>query len=363
MSRSQDSFRKLLDVLTETSAGATSSGSIASVAQPLLSTQRRTKTTETLNPSIYSAKEQKSSKAVDEEHDASRKAPVAPTVTDYGLWKNSALIGKEQRQKKSKKITSEAQSRKLQRLEEASKRDEPESELDRPHVQRALKNMSDRHKDEKWSTEELSDLGKRLVAAAKKPKLDELECGAGQRSLNLAETRGPDESDPKEQGWRAGFKQVKNPYKPGTPEHEQWADGKADREAQPDHYNESVEQGVAEGFFGGVRDAFYDYLIKRAKEKIPAEHHKDYDFDSMRSIDGTNNLVAKAKAAGHLKKKRVSEGTEVDEVITKNTPAGEIIHDFEHSKDKRFKGKTKAQRKNQALGAYYGMHPEKSNKK
>jgi hypothetical protein len=68
------------------------------------------------------------------------------------------------------------------------------------------------------------------------------------------------------------------------------------------------EQHVAEGFFGGARDAFYDYLIKRAKEKIPAEHHKDYDFDSMRSIDGTNNLVAKAKAAGHLKKKGVAEG-------------------------------------------------------
>ena len=245
MSQSQDSFRKLLDVLTETSAASTSSGSVATVAQPLMSTQRRSKTTETLNPSIYSAKEQKSVKEVDEEHDSSRRAPQAPAVTDYGLWKNSALIGKEQRQKKSKRsVTSESQAKRLQRLEEAAER-EPESELDRPHIQRALKNMSDRHKDEKWSTEELSNLGKRLVAAqaARTTKLDELECGAGRRSLRLAETKGPDMNDPYEQGWFATASDH-NPYEKGTPEHKQWAAGQAEREAQPDHYNESVEKNV-----------------------------------------------------------------------------------------------------------------------
>jgi hypothetical protein len=50
----------------------------------------------------------------------------------------------------------------------------------------------------------------------------------------------------------------------------------------------------------------------------------------------------------------------VQEVITKKTSAGEIISDFQKSEDPRFKGKSKAQRKKQALGAYYGMHPEKS---
>ena len=54
---------------------------------------------------------------------------------------------------------------------------------------------------------------------------------------------------------------------------------------------------------------------------------------------------------------------DLDEVITKKTSAGNIIKDFEKSKNPKFAGKSKEQRKKQALGAYYGMHPEKSNVK
>jgi hypothetical protein len=50
------------------------------------------------------------------------------------------------------------------------------------------------------------------------------------------------------------------------------------------------------------------------------------------------------------------------EVLTKKTSAGEIIHDFQKSKDKRFADKSSEERKRMALGAYYGMHPEKSKK-
>ena len=50
----------------------------------------------------------------------------------------------------------------------------------------------------------------------------------------------------------------------------------------------------------------------------------------------------------------------LDEKITKKTSAGEIISDFEKSKNPKFAGKSKAERKKQALGAFYGMHPEKS---
>jgi len=54
--------------------------------------------------------------------------------------------------------------------------------------------------------------------------------------------------------------------------------------------------------------------------------------------------------------------SELDEKITKKSTAGEIISDFEKSKNPKFAGKSKAERKTQALGAYYGMHPEKSTK-
>jgi hypothetical protein len=53
---------------------------------------------------------------------------------------------------------------------------------------------------------------------------------------------------------------------------------------------------------------------------------------------------------------------QVDEVLTKKTPASTFVKDFQKSTNPKFAGKSKAQRTKQALGAYYGMHPEKSNK-
>lgn len=52
----------------------------------------------------------------------------------------------------------------------------------------------------------------------------------------------------------------------------------------------------------------------------------------------------------------------VDEVLTKKTPASTFVKDFQKSTNPKFAGKSKSQRTKQALGAYYGMHPEKSNK-
>lgn len=53
---------------------------------------------------------------------------------------------------------------------------------------------------------------------------------------------------------------------------------------------------------------------------------------------------------------------QLDEILTKKTPASEVISDFVHSDDPKFAGDTKKQRIKRALGAYYGMHPEKSKK-
>jgi hypothetical protein len=53
---------------------------------------------------------------------------------------------------------------------------------------------------------------------------------------------------------------------------------------------------------------------------------------------------------------------QLDEILTKKTPASKVISDFVHSDDPKFAGDTKKQRIKRALGAYYGMHPEKSRK-
>lgn len=48
----------------------------------------------------------------------------------------------------------------------------------------------------------------------------------------------------------------------------------------------------------------------------------------------------------------------ITEVLTKDTPTGEVIKDFVHSKNKRFKGKSKKERIRMALGAKYAMMKE-----
>jgi hypothetical protein len=49
------------------------------------------------------------------------------------------------------------------------------------------------------------------------------------------------------------------------------------------------------------------------------------------------------------------EGVRIAEKITKNTPTSDVIHDFVHSKNPKFAGKSKKERINQALGASYAM--------
>jgi hypothetical protein len=52
----------------------------------------------------------------------------------------------------------------------------------------------------------------------------------------------------------------------------------------------------------------------------------------------------------------------INEKLTKRMKVSDVISDFVHSDDPKFKGKSKKERMKMALGAYYGMHPEKSRK-
>ena len=164
--------------MMETTAGATSSGSVATVAQPMMATERR------INPSVYANQGSKPAKMDDhcpeckcnpcECHEESRKAPDAPKAKEFGLWQNSVLAGKEQKSKKTKKKTNESTlnerdfgsgQRQLE-LEEAHKDDEDSvGELGLPSVQRGLKKMAARHAGENYTPAQLAALRKRLDAA------------------------------------------------------------------------------------------------------------------------------------------------------------------------------------------------------
>jgi len=53
---------------------------------------------------------------------------------------------------------------------------------------------------------------------------------------------------------------------------------------------------------------------------------------------------------------------QINEVLSKDASAGDWIHDFVHSDNPKFAGKSKAERKKMALGAYYGKQNEETYK-
>ena len=95
-------------------------------------------------------------------------------------------------------------------------------------------------------------------------------------------------------------------------------------------------------------------------------------IDALRANMGVR--LTKSAAAEHLRKlgyhssavhhKNLAhlfrEETQIDEVLTKTTTVDDVIHDFVHSTNPKFAGKSKQERIKMALGAYYGMHPEKT---
>jgi hypothetical protein len=65
---------------------------------------------------------------------------------------------------------------------------------------------------------------------------------------------------------------------------------------------------------------------------------------------------------GHLPEEFTEEQLDemINEVLSKDASAGDYIHDFVHSKNPKFDGKSTAERKKMALGAYYGKQNEEA---
>ena len=80
---------------------------------------------------------------------------------------------------------------------------------------------------------------------------------------------------------------------------------------------------------------------------------KAYKKSSFKKNGLTHNT--KSVDGGHVI--HIHEET-IDEVLTKSTTAGETIHDFVHSKNPKFAGKSKEKRKQMALAAYYAKQRE-----
>lgn len=59
---------------------------------------------------------------------------------------------------------------------------------------------------------------------------------------------------------------------------------------------------------------------------------------------------------GVLAKEEVESTDKLNEVLSKSAPIEDWIHDFVHSDNPKFKGKTKEERRKMAIAAYYGAH-------
>jgi hypothetical protein len=106
---------------------------------------------------------------------------------------------------------------------------------------------------------------------------------------------------------------------------------------------------------GKVKGAPYKKQDQKVYESMKCEScGKAYEGESC-GCGGKSVPEAKPGKRGMLADKK-----KLDEVLTKKTPAKEVISDFVHSKNKMFKGDSKKQRIKRALGAYYSMHQEDS---
>ena len=86
-----------------------------------------------------------------------------------------------------------------------------------------------------------------------------------------------------------------------------------------------------------------------SQEKINAFHSK---LDTL-----VHKTFGKRRAEMKMKEE-IELDEQINEVLSKDASAGDWIHDFVHSKNPKFAGKSTAERKKMALGAYYGKKNE-----
>ena len=105
----------------------------------------------------------------------------------------------------------------------------------------------------------------------------------------------------------------------------------------------------------------HEYVVKAkhqndADHKAMALHQKAHPNGKFTMWDSQpmHEEVAKKRDAENAKKPVAKLG----ETLTKSNTAGNFIHDFVHSKDPKFAGKSPEERKKMALGAYYSKQNE-----
>ena len=111
-----------------------------------------------------------------------------------------------------------------------------------------------------------------------------------------------------------------------------------------------------------AREIKHNDIEKERQERL----HKEPSASNLphRDVkkDGMSDAISRLEK--HMNKEEVELAEEqlldemINEVLGKDATAGDWIHDFIHSDNPKFAGKSKAERKKMALGAYYGKQNE-----
>jgi hypothetical protein len=92
-----------------------------------------------------------------------------------------------------------------------------------------------------------------------------------------------------------------------------------------------------------------DEALKGNQHKIDKNHNNKIDAQDFKILRGKKSL--KKFKEEHDENSIIDQM--INEVLSKDASAGKWIHDFVHSDNPKFAGKSKAKRKEMALGAYY----------
>jgi len=100
--------------------------------------------------------------------------------------------------------------------------------------------------------------------------------------------------------------------------------------------------------------------LKGNQDKIDANHNGKIDGQDFKILRGKKKVKESYFVSRLLDHAVFAEEVELElnEVLSKDADAGDFIHDFIHSDNPKFAGKTKAERKKMALGAYYSKKNE-----
>jgi hypothetical protein len=104
------------------------------------------------------------------------------------------------------------------------------------------------------------------------------------------------------------------------------------------------------------REIKHNNIEKKRQEKLHQDPSKVTIPVANTQKDDLTTAIDRLEK--HLNKEEVELDEMINEVLGKDATAGDWIHDFIHSDNPKFAGKSKAERKKMALGAYYGKQNE-----